>query len=34
LKLGLADAILNVDKEQDGKKVGKNVMAIRYSPIY
>ena len=34
LKLGLADAVLNVDKEQDGKKVGKNDMTMWYSPIY
>jgi len=34
LKLGLAVAVLNVDKEQDGKKVRKNNMAIQYSPTY
>jgi hypothetical protein len=34
LKLGLADAVLNVDKEQDGKKLGENDMAIQYSATY
>jgi len=34
LKLGLADAILNVDKEQDGKKMWKNDMEKQYSPRY
>jgi len=34
LKLGLAVSVLNVDKEQNGKKVGENDMAIQYSPTY
>jgi hypothetical protein len=33
LKLGLVDAILNVDKEQDGKKVQKNDTATIFCNI-